>query len=495
MRIKLRYSALPAITALLLGILVFSGCGGSGETNLETGLTKLKGGNYKAATVYLKKASEQIPDSSSAHCNLGIAYWKVGMHKEALTSLRKATQLCPEDVRPLEFQAQVLMEMQNFNEARGVLILADKRQPSSARILTAIALAEFRMGNNPQALAKLNQAIEIDPAYAPALYNMAVLQRDRLNNKEAASNYFLNYQKVAGNDTRIRDVPQFLNKVPPSAAPSTQPAQGKPVKQQQVDLLVANAKKAIDKQEFDSALEILKQAVKNNPNEPTPLWELAVLYDKHLKFEEKATDLYRKFAQQFPTNSHVSAIQKRIGDLQPSVKKPTKPETKPAQAKADPESAQKAFQEGLAYQNSQKWDDAIECYKRAFALDNSLAYAAYNLGLAYKGKGDINNAKQSFIQALAIDPNMTKARYMMAVIHNMQKENKQAVEYLNHIFRVDPDYAKAHHLMGVILQEENDIEGAKKHFEKYIKLVPDDPSAKTTQEWLNSIKDQQNSSR
>ena len=235
--------------------------------------------------------------------------------------------------------------------------------------------------------------------------------------------------------------------------------------------------------------------MKNYPNDPTPLWELAVLYDKHLKFEEKAIELYRKFARQFPTDTHVAAIQKRIGDSQPSAKKPAKPETKPAPAKSDPEEAQKAFQEGLAYQNSQKWDDAIECYKRAFEMDNSLAYAAYNLGLTYKGKGDINNAKQSFIQALAIDPNMTKARYMMAVIHNMKNENKQAVDYLNHIFRVDPDYAKAHHLMGVILQEANNIEGARNHFEKYIKLAPDDPSAKMTQEWLNSIKDQQHSGR
>jgi len=468
------------VPAILLAVLVISGCGGSFESNLNRGLEKLHDGNYNAAAGFLEKAAEQNPASTSARCNLGIAYWKLGRHKDAISCFKKAAQLCPEDVRPLEFLAQVMMDMQNWNEARSVLIQADKRLPSSARILTTMALVEFRAENNSQALSRLTQALEVDPSYAPALYNMAVLHRDRLNNKDAAANYFMKYQKVAGEDLHSKSVPQFLDREPPAG-----PGQQSREKQSQIDPVIAGARKAIDRQEFDSALEMLKQAVRNNPADPAPLWELALLYDKHLKFEGKATEYYRKFLQQFPNDARAASIQKRIEELRPSAKVQVKHEAKPAAVNQDPDAAQSAFQEGLNHLNNQKWDDAIACYKRAFALDNSLAFAAYNLGLAYKGKGDINSAKQAFSQALALDPNMTKAHYMMAVVFNMQNDNKQAIEHLNKIFRVDPDYARAHHLMGIILKDANDIDGAKSHFEKYIKLVPDDPAAKATQEWLN----------
>jgi tetratricopeptide (TPR) repeat protein len=480
-----------AVPAMLVALLLIAGCGRSGESNLETGIARLKAGDYNAAAGMLEKASIQMPDNASARCNLGITYWKLGRHKESIFCFKKASQLCPDDIRPLEFMAAVIMEMQNWNEARGILIQADKRQPSTPRILTAIALVEFRSGNNAQALSRLTQAIEIDPTYATALYNMAVLQRDRLNNKEAAINYFQNYIKVAGGDSRIRDVPQFLKKVPPARPPS------ETVKQPQADPLVTNAKKAIDAQEFDSALEMLKQAIRKNPTDPSATWELAVLYDKHLKYNDKAADLYRKFLQQFPNDARAAAARKRVGEILSTAKKQPvqKEDSKPAQPARDPETAQAAFQEGLNYQTDQKWDNAIASYKRAFELDNSLAVAAYNLGLTYKSKGDLTMAKQAFVQALAIEPNMTKAHYMMAVINNSQKENKQAIEQLNSIFRVDPDYAKAHLLMGVILKEENNLSGAKTHLEKYMKLTPDDQSVKIAQELLNSIKDQQQSER
>jgi tetratricopeptide (TPR) repeat protein len=482
-RHKFIFMVFPAV---LSAMLLISGCGGSGESNLETGLAKLRESNYKEAVNSLQKAADQMPNNATARCNLGIAYWKLGRHKDALVCFKKAAQLSPDDVRPLEFEAQVLIDMQSWNEARNVLVQANKRLPSSPRILTSMALVEFRAGNNAQALARLNQALNTDPAYAPALYNMAILQRDRMNNKEAATNYFQNYLKVAGTASRIKDIPQFLNKVPPIV--QVQQVPDKVTKQPVTDQFMAGIKKAIDKQEYDSALEMLKQAVKKDPNDSTVLWELAVLYDKYLKYNDKAAEVYLKFVQQFPNEPRVASARKRMEEIKPLTKQTPqqKPETNVVNNKAQ-EAAQIAFQEGLNYQNEQKWDKAIACYKRAFELDSSLSVAAYNLGLVYKSKDELDLAKQSFGLALNVDPNMTKAHYMLAVIYNLQKDNRHAVTQLNNIFRVDPDYAKAHLLMGVIMKDENNIEGAKAHFEKYIKLAPEDPSAKMAKEWLNSL--------
>jgi len=477
------------LAPLMAAALLVSGCG-SGESSLEAGIARLQENNYKSAARHLEKAVKLLPDSPAAHCNLGITCWKTGRHKEAIFCFRKAAQLSPDDPRPLEFLARVMMDMQNWNDARSALALADKRLPSSSRILTTMALVEINSGNNAQAISRLTQALDTDPTYAPALYNMAVIHRDRLNNREAAATFFNRYIKVAAGDPHVRDLPQFLNRTPPPAV-TAQPPAAKPPKPQNSDPLVANAKKAIDAMELDRALDLLKQAIRKNPGDSNPQWELAALYDKNLNNPEKAIEAYGKFAQQFPGDPRVAAAQKRAAELQPLVKKPSgqpKTATAPVQAKPkDTAAAQEAFSKGYKCQKEQKWDESIAFYNEALTLDNTMSDAAYNLGFVYKEKNDLARSKQEFVRAVEMDPNSSKARYMLAVVHSMLNENKQAVEQLNRILRVDPDYAKAHLQMGSIMQAENDLSGAKEHFTKFLKLAPNDPVVKNVQEQLDII--------
>jgi tetratricopeptide (TPR) repeat protein len=488
------------LPAILLAAFVVAGCGGSGEDNIRTGLIRLREGNYKSAARLLEKAIDQLPDNSTARCNLGIAYIKMDRSTDAIPHLRRAAQLSPDDARPLEYLAIALMNIQNWNEARTALVQADKRQPSSPRILTALAMVEFRSGNNAQAHGRLNQVLEVDPSYAPALYDMAVLQRDRLNNRDAATAYFQKYMKTpsATNDPHAREISHFLNKTQPGKVIAAKPPSPIAKPQPPADPLVAKVKTAMDKQEYDSALEMLKQAVAKNPNDSNVLWDLAILYDKHLKYGERALDVYKQFSKQFAEDPRAASARKRVEELQASVKQVDQKtaENKPVPAvKRDPVAAQEFFQKGLDHQNAQKWDDAIENYKKAIERDDTLSVAAYNLGLVYKAKGDMESAKQAFVQALAIAPEMTKAGYMLAVIYNQEKNYKPAIEQLSKVLKLDPDYAKAHLLLGVVLREENQTQAARVQFETYIKLAPDEPSAKTAREWIESIKNQQSQGR
>jgi len=478
-RFKYTAAALPAV---LTAALLVSGCG-SGESNLETGIARLRENNYKSAGKHLERAVYQLPDNPAALCNMGITCWKTGRNKEAISYFRKTAQLCPDDPRPMEFLARVMMDMQNWNEARSALVQADKRLPASSRILTTMALVEIHSGNNAQALSRLTQALETDPTYAPALYNMSVLHRDKLNNREAAVSFFNRYLKVAAGDPHVRDLPQFLNRVPPAAAAQPVPAK---ISRQPDDPLVAEAKKAIEKNEFDRGLDLLKQAIRKNPANPVPVLELAVLYDKYADNPGKAVDTYSRFAKQFPNDPRTAAVQKRLAEIQPKVKRTAA--AVPARAKPkDTAGAQQAFQKGCASQSEKKWDEAIAFYNEALALDCTMSDAAYNLGFIYKEKNDLAQAKQAFVKAVELDPNSSKMRYMLAVVLSLSNENKEAVEQLNRILRVDPDYAKAHLLTGNILQAENDLAGAKSHFIKFLKLVPNDPVAKNVQDILDKM--------
>ncbi|MDD2237375.1 MAG: tetratricopeptide repeat protein, partial [Kiritimatiellae bacterium] len=70
------------------------------------------------------------------------------------------------------------------------------RKPESARILTALALAELRMEGPDAAASYLGQALEKNPVYAPALYNLATIQKDYLKNPQDAKAYYRHFLEL-----------------------------------------------------------------------------------------------------------------------------------------------------------------------------------------------------------------------------------------------------------------------------------------------------------
>ena len=492
-----------------------AGCGnGSGQKQLEAGLTELRNGRFKAAQELLARAVERNPGNPTAHCNLGIAYWKQGDMSNAVTSLSRAAELAPENPRPLELLGHLLTKDKRWNEAREALDRACLRSPRQPSILTAMAVVEFHAGEPALAHRFLAQAIDVDPDYPP-LYNMALLYRDRLSDPVKTAEYFRKYVGVAGSDTHVETAEAFLATPPAPVAPDTprgtpaqasrpvsQPDQGveqtKPPPKQKAqaqapsgppveharqekrrvspaDSLVAEAKDAMAKEEFDEALVTLKQAISKDSGNPDALWHLAVLYDRHMQYADRAVHTYTGFTQKFPGDPRAATAQKRLAALTPSLAPPAR------------EAAQADFKQGLKCHVAKDWDGAIVHYRRALELDNDYASAAYNLGLAYKARGDLEAARDAFSRALSINNDMTQAGYMLAVMWRLLNDNNKAAEQLARVLEIKPDYAKAHYLLGVVCRDQNRHQAARKHFERYVELAPDEPLAGKTKLWLETI--------
>ncbi len=510
-----RGTAWRGMLALAL-VVVLTGCGSQVDP-LGAGIDEIRSGNYRKAARLLKKAVKTCPDSPSSHVNLGIAYWRMGMSQRALPSFRQAADLAPDDTRALELMANVLCELGQWQEASETLHDANETDPS-ARILTLLAVVELQSGSVQAAQTFLKEALELDDEYPPALYNMALVLRDRLGRKEDAAQQFRRYLEVA--DPADRHVQVARLAVEALDTPAADPLSGGnngggpggiPVELTARELL-RKGRDRVTASDFDGAMELLRKARRVDAGDPDVLWELAQLYDRHLSAPQEAEATYRVFRREFPDDprsSEPDRVAERTtegatadpggeagggeagGVEETTVRDPGTAAEQPPVPVPHVESAAdrrvralRVWGRGLQCQREGKTDDAIALYRQSFSIDDTLVSACYNLGLAYKEKGDILRARDAFAASVSIEPDMIDARYMLAVTHRNLHATQRAISELNTVLSMDRNYSKAHLLLGITYRERRQRELARRHFSEFVRLEPRSQLAIKARKWL-----------
>lgn len=265
-------AALALLVTLGLGTL--GGCGGGpGEREYKAGQREYDRGRYVRARALFEKSIARrpgSPENSRAYYYLGLACRRLGQVAQALEAFESSARMAPDlaepkygmaaiyfesgdlvraeplfqevalarptDPRPLEFLGEIHVKNQNWMEARRVLTVALARAPQSARILTAIGRIEARAGQADQALFYLMQALEKDPNYPPALFNLGMVYRDRLADPGQAEAYFRKYGELVAQDAERRNSPQAdyvrqifgESSVPTAPAPAPAPSPAPP---------------------------------------------------------------------------------------------------------------------------------------------------------------------------------------------------------------------------------------------------------------------------
>ena len=192
-----RYS-LHYFASGLAATLLAAGCG---RDPVTSAMKAIENGNLKKAETLLTQALEQNPSDPSALMNLAIVRLKTGQPDDALTGFAQVADLAKEDPRPLEFIAAILSDNNRWREAMEILTEAARRDPNSPSVQTAIAMAELNTVGAPTARLRLVQVLNRDPNYAPALFNLAVIDRDWMKNSASGRKYFQRYLALAKNDT------------------------------------------------------------------------------------------------------------------------------------------------------------------------------------------------------------------------------------------------------------------------------------------------------
>ena len=132
-------------------------------------------------------------------CNLGVALCAVDHIEEAEAVFREAIVMKPEDPRPLAYAGIIYAQNGKWQEAYRNLSKALQRNPNDRALQTALALVELQLQNNDptRALRRLQQIVDANPSYEPALFNLASAYRYKTQNLAQAKLWYERYLEVS----------------------------------------------------------------------------------------------------------------------------------------------------------------------------------------------------------------------------------------------------------------------------------------------------------
>jgi len=139
--------------------------------------------HYRTITLKLN------PNSPEAHTNLGLAYMKKGMKKEAIEEYQKAVAIAPADFEArrnlvLAYEEAGLLDKE-IEQYRILLEYTPKSAETHSRLGKALA----QKGLREEAISHLRQAVALEPDYIDAHYNLGSLYANSGKTEEALEHF------------------------------------------------------------------------------------------------------------------------------------------------------------------------------------------------------------------------------------------------------------------------------------------------------------------
>ena len=178
------------------------------------GLAAWKSGDTAAAAAAFEESRRLHPAYAAPVYNLGVAAFLQKDGARAAVCFSEAAAREPADPRPLEMLGHLHAVSRQWPDAERAWRAALEREPASARLHTRLAIAHLYQARTPEALAELARALEADAAYAPALYNLFMIQARYQKDTTAAAATADRFLKAAPGGTRAAAVRTWLARLP-----------------------------------------------------------------------------------------------------------------------------------------------------------------------------------------------------------------------------------------------------------------------------------------
>jgi tetratricopeptide (TPR) repeat protein len=134
------------------------------------------------------------------------------------------------------------------------------------------------------------------------------------------------------------------------------------------------------------------------------------------------------------------------------------------------------------------YDAAESLYKRALALDPTMAIALTNIGnICYK-RGNEDLAVDHYRHALQIDSKQVEALYNLGYIRMSNDDFRGALTLLQSAVDIDPRFADAQYNLASTLTELGRHADALPHWKAYIDLEPTGPWADSARQHIDQLR-------
>eukprot|EP00916_Digyalum_oweni_P011348 GHVL01018896.1.p1 GENE.GHVL01018896.1~~GHVL01018896.1.p1 ORF type:complete len:953 (-),score=179.21 GHVL01018896.1:226-2859(-) len=261
-------------------------------------------------------------------------------------------------------------------------------------------------GNKDEAIKHYRMAIETDPSYYPAFYNLAVVY------------------------TQISLIPEAIDMYQNAISLNPRYVEA-------YNNLGAILKKLGD---LEGAVNNYTQALKCNPNFELTKCNLAVAL----------TDLGTRTKLKGDVKLGKSLYKKALV--------------------CAPRYADAYYNLGVAYGEEGNVDKAYINYELAVTFNTSCAEAYNNLGVLAKENDNFELAIENYKKALQSNPRFAQTLNNLAVIYTLVGHMSEAYHYVTRAIQEFPEYAEAYNNLGVLYRDQGDIELAVETYERCIEL-------------------------
>lgn len=515
-----------AIIFVALAIFV-SGCAPPGPRALLKGKKLIERGDYAGAVAQLKIATDILSTNAQAWNYYGVALEHSGQFDDAANAYQNALKFDRDLVEAHYNLGCLWMEQNKFADAKteftaytlrrsntpegwlklgaaqlkaNDLILAEKSfstayaiNTNSAEALNGLGLCRVAREHYDDAGKFFAAAIKLQPNFAPARLNLAVLDEQNLHDdKGALANYiaYLTAMPQAENHDAVNARITALE-TPGKVAATSPPTP----KENEVDASQRNPAESKPQPTVSHPVQITRPPPPRTNPEPVARAKPEPTIVAPPRLENQSAET-RTVAPRNYNNSGVTPLPPLNATQQP--KPPVKmvepaPPTFPRYLYLSPKkpgagdhkAAAQAFTQGRQFEASQQLANAMDAYEKAASLDPSWFEAQYNYGvLAYREK-DYSRALAADEMALAIQPDSMAARYNFALALKAGGYATDAVNELKKIIVKDPNNVDAHLALGnLYAQQMHDPVDARLHYLRVLALNPRNPSAGEIQFWL-----------
>lgn len=142
-------------------------------------------------------------------------------------------------------------------------------------------------------------------------------------------------------------------------------------------------------------------------------------------------------------------------------------------ATVDPDDAEAHCNRGVALDALCRYEEAIDCYRKALSIRADFMQAYFNMGNAFLSLFRLDEARICFEQVIQLKPDFVPAHLSLGEIAKTQQEYGRAEERFAAAAHIDPSCADAFHGIAEICQAEERFEEAVQAYQQALTLDPD----------------------
>jgi tetratricopeptide (TPR) repeat protein len=224
---------------------------------------------------------------------------------------------------------------------------------------------------------------------------------------------------------------------------------------------------------FDKALQPLNQAIAINPQSPSAHSMLGKTYFALREYEKAAAEL--KVALELGSNDFDTSFTLAIAYLQQRQFTDAR-QVFDGMLQHLGDQPELHVVIGRAFRVAGRLPEAIDEFKKAIALNPTLARVHDNLALAYlmnEGASRLDDAEREFKTELASNPDEYFANYYLGIVYIFQRKWEPAIAVLKNASRVQADNPDPYFQLGQAYQELEKHDEAIEVLKKSIDLNPD----------------------